>query len=52
MIKSAVPSDPELYLTVEDGLCENALIVASPFPASWNIEVDHEEGTMQYVRLH
>ncbi|KAI0773149.1 hypothetical protein BD413DRAFT_473329 [Trametes elegans] len=27
-----------LYLTTEDGLRENAAIVASPYPVSWNVE--------------
>lgn len=31
-----------LYLTTEDGLRENAAIVASPYPVSWNVEHTNE----------
>ncbi|KAI0631444.1 hypothetical protein C8Q77DRAFT_1061150 [Trametes polyzona] len=31
-----------LYLTTEEGLRENAAIVASPYPVSWNVEQTEE----------
>lgn len=31
-----------LYLTTEDGLRENAAIVASAYPVSWNVEQTEE----------
>ncbi|KAI0942693.1 hypothetical protein AcW1_003256 [Taiwanofungus camphoratus] len=46
-IRSACPSMCGLYLTIDSSLCEHAAIIASPFPASWNIEPDECEGTLR-----
>jgi len=46
-IRSACPSSCGLYLSVES-LCDNAPIVASPFPVSWNVRFDEkEDGAMR-----
>ncbi|KAH9920600.1 uncharacterized protein B0H18DRAFT_880925 [Fomitopsis serialis] len=48
MIRSACPSSCGLYLTVEE-LRDNAPIVASSYPASWNVEFD--EGAENAIRI-
>ncbi|KZT01972.1 carbohydrate-binding module family 13 protein [Laetiporus sulphureus 93-53] len=45
-IRSACASSRGLYLTLED-IYDNAPIVASPFPASWNVQIDEKEETLR-----
>ena len=47
MIRSVVSPDRELYLTVEDGLHDSVSVVASPFPATWEVVANNEEQTIQ-----
>ncbi|PCH34833.1 carbohydrate-binding module family 13 protein [Wolfiporia cocos MD-104 SS10] len=45
-IRSACHSLCGLYLSVEQ-VCDDAQVIASPFPASWNVQLDEKDGSMR-----